>query len=650
MTYAPRLCCGYLALVAVLLPAASRSVVAGQAAADAASPPLSITIDARDLPRKLLHASLNVPITKAAEAQKLAFWYPKWVPGSHGPGGPIANLAGLKIEDEEGNLLNWARTPGEVYRIEVEVPAGVQQLNFELRYIANQPTTNSMGHDVFGSPMIGLVSSGSVLFYQEGTDIDETEIVARLLLPKDWSASSALKGAGDDESSVQYEPTTLRTLVDSPIMCGRYQSIYSLNTPDFAVAVAPHSLHVYGDSPSATDLNQEILDTLRGVVSQTALLMDSQPFDEFTVLLAVTDQLPANGLEHSRSTMNVLPPSSLASLAALKGWSRLLIPHEYLHSWCGKYRRPSGMVNSDFHTPKDTQLLWVYEGLTQYLGELMEARSGLMSGAEFRHRLAVELRNAQHQQNRQWRSLADTAAASHVLRGSSTAWPRLRGSQDYYMEGMLLWLEIDAELRSRSGGEISIDDFCKQFFKSEAGQSTAHDSRPVAFSREEVVEILDGLAEHDWDGLIRRRVESPQQSFDSSLANLLGYRFEASSSRPKIPASTFRYPSGIDEYDSVGAVFAPDGTVKDILLGGAADNAKLGPGMQVVGVNGRKWSAKILREAIENSSDSAPIELLVSQGELLKTIQLQYYAGSSYLTLSRDETKPDLLDAILKPL
>ena len=624
-------------------------VVAHSASAQQPSSPeqMQITIDARDLPRKLVHAQLTLPLVPTTkEARQVALWYPKWVPGSHGPGGPIANLAGLKITDSVGNPLSWVRTPGEVYRFEVSVPATVGEIHVSLHYIADQPTTTSFGHDCFGGSHIGVISPSSVLLYPEGTDIDRQQIVTQLLLPQGWSAATALPAESkeeEDDAAPVYSAVSLRTLVDSPIMCGKHYQSFDLVAEERRSQIPNHTLHVFGDEATHADLNSEIVDKLQSLVTQAALLMGTHPFDRFDILLAVSEELPANGLEHSRSTFNVLAPEPLKSLQDLKGWNRLLIPHEYVHAWCGKYRRPAGMLTNDFHTPKDTELLWVYEGLTQYLGELLEARCGLMSHDEFRHRLTVELRNAKHLQGRQWRTLADTAAASHILRDRSPSWSGLRRSQDYYMEGMLFWLEADARIRQATDGKKSLDDFCQRFLRS--GSRSDH---PYAFSRQDVVNDLTAIADYDWDGLIRRRVESVQEQFDPAVANMLGYDFRLTHEAPEIPATTFRHKKGVDALDSLGLILRQTGEVSNLLLGSPADRARLGPAMTVIGVNGRKWSGPRLIEALKQSQDQRPIELLVANGNELRTIQLHYYDGPRYWNLSRQEEAPDLLTDILK--
>ena len=605
---------------------------------------LRIAIDATDLPRKLLRAELTIPISPLArgDSKTVRLWYPKWVPGSHGPGGPVANLAGFEVRTAAGESLEWSRAPGEVYRFEVEVPADVSVLRASLRYIASQPTTTSFGHDCFGSSNLGVISPAALLLYPDGTDIDEQVCEATLRLPEGWQVGTALTPRAEPTKPGErgFQPVSLRNYVDSPMMCGRYYRTYELTEEAYRSKIPAHTLHVFADDAEATELNSEVVDKFRAMVTQTGLLIGSHPFARFEILLGVSDVLPKNGLEHSRSTFNVLPTKPLQSTRALKGWDRLLIPHEYLHAWCGKYRRPSGMLTPDFHTAKDTELLWVYEGLTQYLGELVEARCGLMSADEFRHRLLVELRNATHQQGRQWRSLADTAAASHILRAKSPSWSGLRRSQDYYMEGMLFWLEADARIRAASAGKRSLDDFCEQFFRAEQPAD-----RPRAFDREEIVQLLNSLHEFDWDGLISRRIESRQQGFDPSVAELLGYQFQLTPEQPKIPANTFRHSSGVDALDSLGLVATEEGTVQRLLLGSPADLARLAPADQILGIDGKKWSGPRLNAAVKRKSS---IELLVSRGNEIRTIEIQYYDGLKFWNLKRDESKPDQLAAILK--
>ncbi len=618
------------AFLSLLLCLAASGALADQRA-------IKVEIDARDLPRKLLSSTVHLPVNPANG--KVIVWYPKWVPGSHAPGGPIANVAGLKFEDSVGNPLPWRRTPGEVYRFEVDVPEATESIVASLRYITNQPTANAVGLDSYGSTRLGMVSPNTVLLYVEGMHVDSQIVNASIQLPESWSAATALRAIDDEQpSTVSYRPASLRDVVDSPIMCGRHCNKYELAEPDSGAP--PHTLHVFTDDDK-TELPDAILSRLRAMVTQTSRLIGSHPFDRFDILLAVTDRLSPNGLEHARSTFNILPPSAMSNVGAWKGWNRLLIPHEYLHAWCGKYRRPAGMLTGDYHTPKGTELLWVYEGLTQYLGELVEARSGIMSEAEFLHRFEIEVRRAIHQQGRKWRSLADTAAASHVLRASSPAWSSLRRSQDYYMEGMLLWIEIDAILRQVSDGKVTIDDFCHKFF-----DATTRLPRP--YDRAEVIDTLDSLAEYSWNELIQHRVYSTENDLSTGYVEQLGFELEIADKPTPIPGNTFRYISGVDLLDSIGATISSTGRVSEIVLDSPADAARLAPGMTIVAVNDRKWSRKAMLAAIASSND-APIVLTIPDGDLLVKYEIDYSEGTKYLVLEKPDDGETVLDEILKP-
>ncbi len=624
---------------------------------------MQVAVDATDLPRSLLHATIQFPLAEVPRNEGcVAIWYPKWVPGSHGPTGPVANVAGMIVQDADGTRLPWRREAGEFHKVLVEVDDKVSDLTVQIRYIANQPTTNSSGHDSYGNAFLGVISPSSVFVYPEGIDIDTSEVDVTVQLPKNWEQGSALridsehgnsahapKAAQAHEGSrasnvtgpIAFQRTSIRTYLDSPILCGRYHRVYTLTN---GIKIPLHRLHIFSEAESMLHVDSACLDRLKAMVQQTALLFKSHPFDEFDILLATTDLLPKNGLEHSRSSFNVLGQRAMQGPDQLKGWDRLLIPHEYIHAWCGKYRRPQGMVTSNYHDVKATEMLWVYEGLTQYLGELVEARAGWMSEEEFRERFAIEVRLASHQQGREWRSLMDTAACSSTLRQGSPAWGKLRRSQDYYMEGMLFWIEVDAMIRSRSGGKKSLDNFCQQFFAAEKPAAG-----PVAFTRAEIVDTLNRLVPYDWDGLIARRIESASQPFDPAVVGAVGYTVQFSNTDPKSSNPTFRQSTGVDALDSIGATFTTDGKVNHVLLGSAADEARLGPGMQVVAVNSHRWSGDRMRDAIAMSGTRHGIDLMVDRNDALETVHLEYSEGPRFMTLVPDKHAVDRLHEMIQP-
>jgi predicted metalloprotease with PDZ domain len=625
-------------------------VVVNLAAITVSAADMAIVIDARDLPRKLLSSRITIPLEARPDgtASVVSLWYPKWVPGSHGPGGPVQNVAGLRISDAEGKRLEWRRAAGEVYRVDVQVPNDCRTLIVEMQYITNQPSTGSMGHDSFGSAEIGIVSASTLLMIPEGVSIDETQIDTSVHLPTGWFASCALRPKPMDESNaqssaIQFEPTSLRDLVDSPLMCGVHRKIYNLVEAN--QTIPPHEMHVFSEAAAVLDIDPELQRKFSSMVAQTAKLFESHPYDSFTFLLATSDTLERNGLEHSRCSLNVLGQRSLQDAKRLKGWDRLLVPHEYLHAWCGKYRRPAGMCTHNFQASKDTELLWVYEGLTQYLGEVIEARSGFMTQDEFLHRVAVEIRRATHVQGREWRSLVDTGACSHILRARSDAWPGLRRSQDYYMEGMLFWLEADIIIRKASGGQRSLDDFCRAFFRCDSS-----DLHPKPYSRSEIVETLDSIVAFDWDGLIKRRVESLVEQYDASFINDLGYTVTFTDDDTWIPGSTFRKSSGLDGLDSIGAVLSTDGRVADLLVGSPSHQAGLGPGMRILAIDGHAWSVDRMRDALIESRETGRIKLLVENGDLIQPHELEYGDGIRFMKLKPNSEDNDMLKAIVAPL
>lgn len=612
----------------------------------AAAPPASLEIDATDLPRELLHATLRIPLAGALadEGGDLVLWYPKWVQGSHAPGGPIQNLAGLEIADGEGNALTWRRTPGEAYQLTVKVSAGTAAVVLRLRYICNQSSANSHGLDSFGSESLGLISTNTVLFYPDGIDFTEWPVACSVRLPAGWKAATALTrveappDAGPD--AISYEPVSLETLIDSPIMAGHHVSMYDLVEP--GVDAPPHRMHVFSEVQTATRLDPAVVDRFRHLVTQATRLFGSHPFPSFDFLVATTQALPRNGLEHQRSSMNIIPLGRLDKLEHLKGWDRMLIPHEYLHAWCGKFRRPAGMITRNPHTPQDTELLWVYEGLTQHLGEVLEVRSGLTSIDEYRWQLGERFRWGRFQQGRTWRPLLDTASASHLLRQGVPRWGHLRRDQDYYFEGALFWLEVDARLRRASDGTQSLDDFCRDFFG-----TTTRTPRPLSYSRQDVVDALNRIRADEWDQLVARRIERPRKRGPLEAAAELGYLVQFTATSPEGPDHA--RIDALDARDSLGASFSEDGTVQTVLLDSPADEAQLAPGMRILGVHDHLWSRDRLLEALEATPVRGEIRLLVVHGDRIERRTVSYEGGPRFMTLTRDDRRPDGLEALLKP-
>lgn len=629
-----------------------------------AQPTAHLDIDATDLPRHLLSGTMTIPLTPALAADaadgSLGLWYPKWVPGSHAPGGPVENIAGLFITDQQDRPITWTRTPGELWRLEARVPADATELRVTIRYICDQPGDNSRGLDSFGSEDIGIISPNTVLLCPEGIDMTTWMVETTLRLPDEWDAATALerldageqRGQGANDVSetpvINYGPTTLELLIDSPIMVGRHHKTYLLNDPENpdetgGVRTPPHRLHVFSEVESAVRIHDAVLANYRAMVKQSAIMFGSHPFDSMDILLATSNVLGRNGLEHLRTTLNVIPLGTLDDPANLRGWDRMLVPHEFVHSWCGKYRRPTGMITGDLHSPQDTELLWLYEGLTQYLGSVLEVRSGMATPEEYAWDLQGRIRWARLQQGRAWRTLADTGAASSSLRGGSATWAHLRRSQDYYDEGSLMWMEADAIIRRLTEGRKSLDDFCRSFFHCDP----AEDPIPKGYIRQDVIAALNGVVSYDWDAFIRERAETPRDRAVLSVADELGYTIQFTNTPPSGPRDARL--DALDARDSLGLTIGWDGSIGTVLLNTPADEAGLGPRMRIIGVGEHVWSRARFVEALEASAATGHVRLLMTSGDRIIEKVITYDGGPRYMTLVRDAAKPNPLADILKP-
>lgn len=614
----------FLGLVALTLPLS---------AADAL-PTMRLEVDAREIARKLLHARQEIPVTPG----KLALWYPKWVPGTHAPSGPVQNIAGLRLETPDGKSIAWRRDETEPYRIECTVPAGVSVVVVRLDYICNQATTNSGGVDSWGNARLGIINWNTCLLYPEGSTVDELRVSARLVLPPQWRHGTALTVTQETDGAVEFKTETLRDFVDCPLVCGEHFRTVELKPKNFP----PAFLQLASEAPSALQLDEKVIEKYRNVAAEAGALFGGAHFPSYHFLVTLSDEVGDNGVEHLSSSLNGVKERDLIDDKKRKGWVAMLLPHEFTHSWCGKHRRPVGMLSPNFHTPERTNLLWVYEGLTQYLGEVLQVRSGLTPQSEFLTELAGKLSYLMHTEGRRWRPLEDTAIASHLLRAASPNWSGLRRSQDYYDEGMLLWLEADTIIRQQSDGRRSLDDFCKKFMGPQRQEKIA------TYDRTEVIQTLNEVAKYDWEKFIHDRVDVPQTALPLSVVERCGYRLQYATKPSASLDDDERDWKFVSAADSLGLTFTQAGKIRSVVPGMAGDKAGLAPGMAVQGVNGRKFSAERMRDAIADSVTKRQIEFLILESDSFRTITVLYADGPKYLELVRATDRPDLLTAIFK--
>ncbi len=563
-------------------------------------------------------------------------FYPKWIPGTHEPTGPLTKMTGLKLT-AAGKPLAWRRDALDMYAFHCEVPSGAQAVEVQFAYQVTNRDALEVSVGVVASPHLAILNWNAVLLYPQGKPAQEWTYVAQLRLPAGWKYGTALSVATATADTVTFQPVALTTLVDSPILTGAYFKTFPLMPAGVAI---PHQLDLAADSVAALDLKPEFLAHLTGMVAESGALFGAHHYRDFHFLLALSDRIPPFGLEHQASSVN-----SAAERAPAGGeqhpWLVYLLPHEFLHSWCGKYRRPARMTTADYQQPLQTELLWVYEGLTHYLGFLVDVRSGLWTAEQFRENLAVIAADLEHRRGRTWRSLADAAIAVQLAPSPGST---ERTSSDVYNESALIWLEIDVLLRKQSQGRRSLDDFCRGFFGGPGGRSHV---RPYTF--DDVVAALQDVVAHDWRTFLTTRLTSTEAG--APLGGIAGggwrlvYTDKPNEFHPYArvrPTPDFRY--------SLGLRVSASGNILDVVPGMAADKAGLTTDMKLIGVNGRRWSLAELRAAVQASKTvPAPLELLVEQGEQIRTYRLGYHEGEKHPHLERAPDGPDLLEQLMKP-
>lgn len=623
----PRRLLAVFLMMAVLWPAAS---------AFTAKVAIQIEVDARDLPRKLLHSKITIPCAPGT----LAFRYPKWIPGTHAPCGPIDSIGGLRVESSDGKAIPWRRDEEDLYRMTCAAPEGTRQVRIHLDTICNAPAVEASGHLSYGNALVGVINWPTCLVYPENANADETQVQLSLRLPDKWKHASALKTREEKNGLITFAPVSLARLADAPLIAGELLRTIPLQSG----TSPPAFFHVTSESPAALELDSNTINIYGKMVREAAALFGACHYSEFHFLTTCSDDLGYFGLEHLSSSLNGVRERDLVDAFRRKGWVANLIPHEYVHSWCGKYRRPAGQCTLDFQTPQRTSLLWVYEGLTEYLGEVLMVRCGLASPREYQQGLASTISKLVLQTGRKWRSLEDTAIATSVLRAGSPNWNELRRDQDYYHEGALIWLEADAIIREKTKGARSLDDFCRKFL----GKNPAPGD-VVPYELPEVIRDLSEVAAYDWAGFLKERVSRPLESLPLEVVRKIGYRIDYAD-RPDVgpPGRTPGY--SVSARHSLGLSFGFDGQITDVVPGMIGDRARLAPGMKVLGVNGRLFSPQRLDEALVESKTRRKVELLIVEGDRFRTVVLDYAEGPKFLRLVRDNSRPDLLADILKPI
>jgi predicted metalloprotease with PDZ domain len=593
----------------------------------------NLSVDATDATRKVFHAKLTIP----AQAGDFVLLYPKWIPGEHGPTGPVVDTAGIYFR-AGGRTLNWHRDPVDMYAFHVEVPQGVTSIEAALDYLS-PVEAQGFSAGASATEKLAMLSWNWLVLYPKGHGSDEVGVKASLKLPAGWQFATPLPHSDGGSEVVEFAPASLTTLVDSPVLMGQYMKKIPLQegkTPK-------HELDIAADSMAALEITAPQTKGFDNLVAEAGALYGARHYREYHFLLTLSDHVAHFGLEHHESNDSRLGEGYLTDPAQ---WTTgaSLEPHEYTHSWNGKYRRPAGLATPEFETPMEGNLLWVYEGLTQYFGYVLTGRSGLQTPEQWRENMAQVAMTFSHRPGRNWRPLEDTATAAQDLYGASQAFTNYRRSVDYYDEGALIWLETDTIIRQKSDGKKSMDDFAHLFH---GGQNTPPEVKTYKF--DDVVNTLNQVQAYDWRGFLTDRiVKVAEHAPLGGIANS-GWMLVYTDQPNTIAKLREQQTHEFDLTASVGLLINKDTVVTDVIQDGAAAKSGIAPGMKIVAINGRKYTPEFLLAGLREAQKShQPLQVLVENADYYRTVQLNYFDGPRFPHLVRDQSKPDLLSDIIK--
>jgi predicted metalloprotease with PDZ domain len=605
-----------------------------QAPRGRAAQAVKLSVDATDAPRKLFRATETVP----AEPGPLTLYYPAWLPGEHGPTGPIINLSGLKFT-AAGKTLQWRRDPVDMYAFNVEVPQGASAVEVSMEFLA--PTFS--GGFTSGSSTtshLAIFSWNWLLLYPKVAHSDDITFDASIRLPAGWKFATGLDTEREARGMVEFKPTSLTMLVDSPVLAGEFFRRVPLSAAKPSVELA-----MAADSAAALEASPQFLAAMRKLVAEARALFGAEHYEHYTFLFTLSDRVAHFGLEHHQSN-----DSRVAERALLEETAGRLalgvLPHEYVHSWNGKYRRPAGLATSDYQKPMQGELLWVYEGLTEYYGNVLAARSGLWTPEQYRDELATVAASLDNRPGRTWRPLIDTTVAAQLLYNAPGEWESERRSVDFYDEGWLVWLDVDTLIRQLTSGRRTLDDFVRRFHGAPSG---GPEVKPYTF--DDVVAALNEVAPYDWRAFLNQRLWSTDARAPLGGVERGGWRLVYDAERGRRVQDAEDGRERVEMAYSLGLRLNTAGLVADVLPGTPAASAGLGPGMTVVAVDAKAYTPDVLRDAVAAAKTrKTPIQLLVNNEGALQTYALDYHGGGRYPHLTRDAAKPDLLTQTVAPL
>jgi predicted metalloprotease with PDZ domain len=590
----------------------------------------TVFVDATDARRGVFHSHVTLP----AKSGAMTFVYPKWIPGEHTPTGPLMQVAGLHVH-AGGAELAWSRDRVDVFAFHVDVPAGVQSIDVDFDYLSPSSTFGAgYGESANATQNLLLILFNHLVVYSAGTPTDQLSYRASMRLPGNWRFDTALPVASQAGDRVEFGPVSLTTLIDSPVVAGAFMRTVPITDTAHITITA--------DSGSALAMNDARIAQMRNLVAETDALFGARHYRSYRWLVTLSDLVEIQGLEHHESTdirqveHGLTDPDQTARTITI-------LSHEFVHSWNGKYRRPAGLATPDYQQPMIGELLWVYEGMTRYLGDfVLSARSGMRTMEEDREYAAwVAANQDRNRPGRNWRPLADTAVDVQTISSAPNEEAPYRRALDYYDESLLVWLDVDTTIRAKSGGTKSLDDFAKIFF---GPPSTAPMVKP--YTLDDVAAALNRVVANDWRAFLDARVYRVTPHPPLGALEAAGWRLIYNDTPNWYESLRERFTKTSDESFTIGAWLKQDGTIADVVYGTPAYAAGLMPGMKITAVNGRKYGGDALREEI---AARRPLNLNVEQGTSAATFTVDYRDGERFPHLERIAGAPDVLADILRP-
>jgi len=602
-------------------------------------PAVTLDVDARDIGRKLLHTRLGLPASGGA----LTLYYPKWIPGEHGPTGPITDLALVKIT-AGGKTIPWKRDDADMYAFHLDVPEGTSWVDVSLDFMLPPSTVAGFSSAASSTSEMATLNWNQLLLYPAGRPVREIPFKASLELPAGWKLGTALPAAGTRGERTVFQTVSLETLVDSPVIAGAHFR----EVPIGPKLEARHFIEMAAESDAALEIPTATQAAYDKLVAEAWALFGAHHYRSYRFLLGLSDGIAHFGLEHHECSDDRIPERGILDEDERRSRATLL-SHEFVHSWNGKYRRPADIATPDYQEPMRTSLLWVYEGLTEYLGQVLAARSGLWTADDYRASMAMIAQWAGDHVGRTWRPLEDTATAAQLLYQARKDWEDYRRSTDFYDESSLIWLDADTLIRKKTNGAKSLEDFLHAFHGGESGVP-----KVVPYTLADVLETLNRVMPYDWAGFFRDRVTSVAPRPPLEGLQRSGWRLVYSDTPSALEKSTDARFEHVDLSASLGIVVAKDATIEDVVPGSPAYRAGVGPNMKILAINGRRWKEDdsmkdILRAAVASTKKATkPLELILENGEYLKTCPVDYHGGERYPKLERIQGMEDLLSVIIK--